>query len=77
MKHWPDGISADEKDLLSCAAAWDQCPTLPDCSSLKLAKVARERGLDFATAVLYDRILRQPENAAFFPACAESRQPSG
>lgn len=66
MRNWPDEISADDKDLLARAAAWDQCQTLPDCSSLKLRKIAQEHSLEFATAVLYDRLLRHPEHDAFF-----------
>jgi hypothetical protein len=66
MRNWPAEISADEKGLLVRAAAWDQCPALSDCSSPKLAQVAQKQGLEFATAVLYDRVLRHPEHGAFF-----------
>jgi hypothetical protein len=66
MRNWLDEISADDKDLLVRAAAWDQCQTLPDCSSIKLAEVAQKQGLEFATAVLYDRLLRHPGHGAFF-----------
>lgn len=66
MRNWPDEISADDKDLLARAAAWDQCQALSDCSSPKLAEVAQKQGLEFATAVLYDRLLRHPEHGAFF-----------
>jgi hypothetical protein len=66
MRNWPDEISADDKDLLVRAAAWDQCQALPDCSSPKLAEIAQKQSLEFATAVLYDRLLRHPEHGAFF-----------
>lgn len=66
MRNWPDEIPADDKDLLERAAAWDQCQTLPDCFPLKLAEIARKQSLEFATAVLYDRLLRHPEHGAFF-----------
>lgn len=66
MRDWPDEISANDKELLERAAAWDQCQTLPDCSSLKLGEIAQKHGLEFATAVLYDRLLRHPEHGAFF-----------
>jgi hypothetical protein len=62
----PQEISSEDGDLLARAAAWDQCPALADCSARKLAEVAGQHGLDFATAVLYDRVLRQPEYRAFF-----------
>jgi hypothetical protein len=61
----PQEISTEEKDLLARAAAWDQCPALGDCPPLKLAEVAGKQGLEFATAVLYDRVLRKAENLAF------------
>ena len=61
-----EAISAEDKDLLARAAAWEPCPTLNDCSPLKLTEVAHEQGLEFATAVLYDRVLRDVEHRTFF-----------
>ncbi|HWY77783.1 MAG TPA: hypothetical protein VN281_19355 [Verrucomicrobiae bacterium] len=66
MRNRPEEISTEDKDLLVRAAAWDQCPALTDCTSLKLADVAQKQSLEFATAVLYDRLLRHPEHGAFF-----------
>jgi hypothetical protein len=66
MTNWPDEISANDKDLLERAAAWDHCQTLPDCSAPKLGEIAQKHSLEFATAVLYDRLLRHPEHGAFF-----------
>lgn len=65
MRNWPDEISANDKDLLERAAAWDQCQALADCPSLKLREITQEHGLEFATAVLYDRLLRNAGNGAF------------
>jgi hypothetical protein len=62
----PEEVSAEDKDLLARAAAWDQCPALTDCSPLKLTEIAGTQGLEFATAVLYDRVLRDVENRKFF-----------
>lgn len=62
----PEKISAEDKDLLERAAAREEGPALRDCSPLKLTELAREHGLDFATAVLHDRVLRHPEHRAFF-----------
>jgi hypothetical protein len=56
---------AEDRDLLERAAAWQECPSLRDCSPPKISKVAHEQGLEFATAVLHDRVLRLPENRAF------------
>jgi hypothetical protein len=61
-----EDFCAEDRDLLKRAAAWDECPTLRDCSPLRLSKVASERGLDFATALLYDRVLAVSEHRTFF-----------
>ena len=66
MRYWPNEISANDKDLLERAASWDQCQTLPECSPLKLGEITQKHSLEFATAVLYDRLLRHPEHGAFF-----------
>jgi len=63
----PQGeISSEDADLLARGAAWKQLPTLGDCLPAKLAEVANDHGLEFATAVLYDRILRDVHHGAFF-----------
>ena len=58
-------MDAEDRDLLERAAAWQECPGLRDCSPSKLSEVAHEKGLEFATAVLYDRVLRCPEHRTF------------
>jgi len=57
---------AEDKELLARAAAWDQFRELSDCAPASLLKVAQRHGLEFATAVLYDRVLRHREHGAFF-----------
>src|SRR5439155_10959429 len=57
---------AEDQELLARAASWDQCPTLGDCSSRKLLEVTQNYGLEFATAVLYDRVTNDPKHRAFF-----------
>ena len=57
---------AAEKNLLVRAAAWGKCPALADCTPEKLLAVTQPHGLEFATAVLYDRVLNHPEHRAFF-----------
>ena len=61
-----NGISAEDKDLLARAASWDQCASLADCSPLKLKELTQTEGIEFATAVLYDRVLRNETNRRFF-----------
>ncbi|HEU0038999.1 MAG TPA: hypothetical protein VFR76_06975, partial [Verrucomicrobiae bacterium] len=56
----------DDQELLKRAATWSGCPTLGDCSTAKLNELARVHGLDFATALLYERLLRVPKHGAFF-----------
>jgi len=58
-------LCAEERDLLERASAWEECPSLRDCSPLKLSRVAHEQGLEFATAVLHNRVLRDAENRIF------------
>ena len=59
-------LFAEDRDLLERASVADECPTLRECSPPALGKVARDQGLDFATALLYDRVLRFPEHLALF-----------
>jgi hypothetical protein len=61
-----EDILAEDRELISRAAASEECPALRECSPSALCRVARERGLDFATALLYDRVLQCPENREFF-----------
>jgi hypothetical protein len=61
----PEPISAYDQDLLARAAAWTPCPNLSDCSCLELNQLAQEHGMDLATAILYDRLLRHPVHGAF------------
>ena len=65
MIRWSEEFCAEDRDLLERAAAWQECPSLRDCSPPRLSKVAHEQGLEFATAVLHDRVLRLSENRTF------------
>ena len=51
--------------LLARAGQWPENRDLHECDAAALMELARREGLDFATAVLYDRVLRQPDNRAF------------
>lgn len=62
-------ILADEDArLFARAAAWTGMES-------DLAELARSEGLDFATALLYDRLLRVPENAEFLRSAHEAQHP--
>ena len=68
-------FSAEEKNLLVRAAAWGESPLLADCTPEKLSVVAQQHGLEFATALLYDRVLNHPEHRAFFQRVKENTAP--
>jgi len=55
----------DDARLLAAAAAHAEDRSLASLTAARLADLARREGLDFATAVLYDRVQRVPANAAF------------
>lgn len=48
----------DEQVLLERAAAWADTRTLAELSHELLQHIARDKGIDFATAVVYDRLRR-------------------
>jgi hypothetical protein len=52
-----------EAALLRRAAAFSEMPALADCTAGPLRHVAREHGVDFATALLYDRFRKSPVHA--------------
>ncbi len=60
------GLHSDaDRDLLAQVAVW---PHYADCTELTrpvLARVAAERGVDFATALLYDRLRRSGRHGPF------------
>ncbi|MDB6034132.1 MAG: hypothetical protein JWM16_4470 [Verrucomicrobiales bacterium] len=66
---------AGDRDLLARAVAWADCPTLGECAGPRMARTAREQGIEFATALLYDRVLRCAGNGAFFQQVKASRRP--
>ncbi len=62
-------MSDEDARLLARAAAW----TGPESD---FAELARTEGLDFATALLHDRILRVPTNAEFSRSAREAQRPA-
>jgi hypothetical protein len=62
-------ITADETHLLARVSAWKG----PEPTSANASVIAQDHGLDFATALLYERICRRPANEEFLRA-ARTRQ---
>ena len=54
-----------EEALREKASACPRLPDLSDCTRENLKELAAERGLDFATALLYDRVRRSAQHGAF------------
>lgn len=52
-----------ERDLLLRAAAWPELDRLDDLDAATLRAVSRREGIDFATALLYDRLRRSAKLA--------------
>jgi hypothetical protein len=50
---------ADERALLERAAGWPLHPAIEDLTHPVLNQLVEREGIDFATALLYDRLLRQ------------------
>jgi hypothetical protein len=57
-------LTEDEARLLTEVASWDG----PPLTAATVAEIARERGLNFATALLHEHLVRLPENAGFLRA---------
>jgi hypothetical protein len=51
--------------LLARAATWPALPNLHELDSISLCDVSRREGIDFATALLYDRVCRSEQHGAF------------
>jgi hypothetical protein len=64
-------LTEDDARLLASVAAHPGDQELTSLDAPRLAELARHEGLDFATALLYDRLLRVPANAAFWQAAQE------
>jgi hypothetical protein len=55
----------DEGALLACAASFPEFQSLPELTAEKLREICARAGVDFATALLYDRVKRSPQHSAF------------
>jgi hypothetical protein len=58
----PPFCSDSDRELLDRAAEWPEFLSWKELTQPVLARLARERGIDFATALLYDRLRRSPEH---------------
>jgi hypothetical protein len=60
-----ENVSPEDAAWLDRAAAWRDDIGFKDLAAGRLAAIAHAEGIEFATALLYDRALRDPANAAF------------
>jgi hypothetical protein len=65
-------VTASERELFSKAACWNEQWTWQDLTEDVLRRIAAQEGIDFATALLYDRILHWPRQAEFLEQLANS-----
>jgi hypothetical protein len=65
-----------ERGLLERAACWPSSPLWTDLTEEVLRQVAAEEGLDFATALLFDRLAQSPEHGPFLARIAAAAEPS-
>jgi hypothetical protein len=63
--------TASERDLLARAACWNEHWTWHDLTEDSLRRISVQEGIDFATALLYDRIVRWPRQAEFLEQLAD------
>jgi hypothetical protein len=66
--------STCEQDLLQCAGNWAGARQLRDLSDELLGELVRTKGVDFATAVLYDRLSRRSDVAELLSRFREQRE---
>jgi hypothetical protein len=71
----PDSI--DDAQLLEAARRWHGAPDIDSLSSVVLERLTAERGIDFATAVLYDRLCRRTDVAELLSQYSQHRSWSG
>lgn len=55
----PDTLDADDRALLQRAADWPAHQAVDELTQSALREIAIREGIDFATALLYDRLLRR------------------
>jgi hypothetical protein len=65
VSHRPPLSDEGERRLLDRAARWPGHASWSDLTAEELRRVAEREGIDFATALLYDRVRRSPEHGPF------------
>ncbi|HMC67132.1 MAG TPA: hypothetical protein VKI65_19510 [Gemmataceae bacterium] len=60
-----DRLAPADRRLLVRAALWSSHLHLADLTVDAVRSISRHQGIDFATALLYDRLLRSPEHGSF------------
>lgn len=58
-------MTPGERALWDEAARCPELPTLGECTRENLKSLAERRGVDFATALVYDRVRRSPQHGSF------------
>lgn len=66
-----------ENSLRQRAATWPEWPTLESLNSETLRQITRQQGVDFATALLFDRFCKSPERSEFIQQIDALRQVPG
>ena len=66
-----------ENSLRQRASTWPECPTLEGLSSDALREITRQEGVDFATALLFDRFCKSPERFGFIQQIDTLRKSPG
>ncbi len=63
--------SVEDAELLARATAWDG----PSLTAANAAAIVRELGLDFATALLHEQLVREPANVEFLGEAQRATHP--
>lgn len=66
----------EEGVLLTRAASFPEFPSLAELSAERLREISAREGVEFATALLYDRVKRSPQQAAFIGQIDQWRSPN-
>lgn len=72
----PGNLSPGDRVLLEQAASVDELSSLADCTARAIQHFSRRHGINLATALLYDRVLRIPANRDIFTAAVRDSGPS-
>jgi hypothetical protein len=65
MNDAPEILAEDERHLFHQVAEWPECRSWSDLTRPTLARIAAEWGMDFATALLYERLRRSEVHGPF------------